>query len=169
MTKLHWFPQNFIVNLFTLSCFLKVVGNQIFFLSLMGWPTGGWKTHNVRTPPRSDSGEATPQNHQRENGLVANCKRIFIQERSRAHGHTPRRGRGLWRRVQSFLLGILASPRQLSFVLSVVLTHHCYWAQSAIGLTPISTDVPHRLPSRESWCWAGSQQWSIPSILALQR
>ncbi|EDL00547.1 mCG1042643, partial [Mus musculus] len=55
------------------------------------------KTHNVRTPPRSDSGEATPQNHQRENGLVANCKRIFIQERSRAHGHTPRRGRGLWR------------------------------------------------------------------------
>jgi hypothetical protein len=56
-----------------------------------------WKTHNVRTPPRSDSGEATPQNHQRENGLVANCKRIFIQERSRAHRHTPRRGRGLWR------------------------------------------------------------------------
>jgi hypothetical protein len=30
------------------------------------------------------------------NGLAANCKRTFIQERSRAHGHTPCRGRGPW-------------------------------------------------------------------------
>ena len=28
------------------------------------------------------------------NGLAANCKRTFIQERSWAHSHTPRRGRG---------------------------------------------------------------------------
>jgi hypothetical protein len=37
----------------------------------------------------------TPKSPTR-NGLAANCKRIFIQERSRAHGHTPRRGRGPW-------------------------------------------------------------------------
>jgi hypothetical protein len=60
----------------------------------------------VRTPPRSDSGEATPQNHPQEMGLAANCKRIFIQERSRDHGHTPRRGRGPWCR-SSWVRGYL--------------------------------------------------------------
>jgi hypothetical protein len=58
----------------------------------------------LKDPQREDSptfwlrrGD-TPKSPTRT-GLAANCKRIFIQERSRAHGHTPRRGRGPWCRM----------------------------------------------------------------------
>jgi hypothetical protein len=56
-----------------------------------------WKTHNVRTPPRSDSGEATPKiTHKKRSCCKLQEDFFFIQELSQAQGHTPRRGRGPW-------------------------------------------------------------------------
>ena len=59
-------------------------------------------TQQMKDPQREDTptfwlrrGD-TPKSPTR-NVLAANCKRIFIREHSRAQGHTPRRGRGLWR------------------------------------------------------------------------
>jgi hypothetical protein len=61
------------------------------------WWMSRWKTHNVRTPPRSDSGEATPQITHKKQSCCKLQEDFFIQERSWVHGHTPRRGRGPWR------------------------------------------------------------------------
>jgi hypothetical protein len=52
------------------------------------------KTHNVRTPPRSDSGEATPQiTHEKCYKLQED---FLFQEHSQAHSHTPHSSRGPW-------------------------------------------------------------------------
>ena len=40
---------------------------------------GCWKTHNVRTPPRSDSGEATPQNHPQETVLLQTARGFLFK------------------------------------------------------------------------------------------
>ena len=46
------------------------VGSQVWGVVRFPGQRNKWKTHKVRTPPRSDSGEATPQSHQRETVLL---------------------------------------------------------------------------------------------------
>jgi hypothetical protein len=50
----------------------------------------------VRTPPSSDSGEAIPQFTHKNQSCCKLQEDFLFQEHSRAHSHTPHRGKGPW-------------------------------------------------------------------------
>ena len=55
------------------------VGSQMRWVVAFPGQCTKWKTHNVRTPPRSDSGEATPQNHPQETVLLQTARGLLFK------------------------------------------------------------------------------------------